>query len=708
MQLWTDKISPYREFEVFSSECKRTVRRMAGPFILLLAVPLLYPAIFAALDGRVLFGGHADLNNIWGIINHLLKTDWAHLYELPIFQPRSGMLASGHTLLGLYPFFKLFQILGFDLIWSHTLYLICALYLNALGHFLLLRRLRVSRSVALVLSVFTLVWGLNAVHFIWLNFLSLFWLPFCLFFLIRWYEKPGWPDGIMAALCSGMLFSACEYYGIHWYLLFMPALVLVLLAVHRKKIGSWLSLLAPFILTAAGILVLYLPLLNRGREIAPAGGFDPSHLLGAGDLFCYSQPLRGIFPSVVIRGHSLYLGVGMAALLFLFFAAPCRRGMKAWGLLMLFYVAAAVIFFVSPFWLDWLTLVLLLTLGVLYIFRVYRKTDLWGRFSGFISTLFIIILWWMPQIDPTARFSLYRLIWENLPGFGGLRAYDRVFPLILPFLLIMAARGVQMLSERGGRRNMINWLLAGALLLMVGEHHYRVQFSHLAPPPFREEVYRTVPSDECGTLLELPLYQGVFGQVQNARYMVNQVFHDLSLIGGRTTHPPEGYYKEVLKLIDHGRLDERSLRRLLDEHSLRYVIVHWDWLNQYYGADSAIVSDIGGMPRRLASWLTPMYESERSSLYRVVDAEEQSVFMRTFSRGQLLGAEITVTIISGDPAWLEWSLSGTPPRRTEVPQHSPIHLTPGRISEGKDLVLIIRCDRPVRLDIRVAHPGGVW
>ncbi len=676
---------------------------MTPPLLLLLAIPVLYPALFIAFGERVPFGNHADLNYIWGVISHLLKADWAHLFELPVFQPLPGMLASGHPLLGLYPFFKLFQILGFDLAQSHTLYLISALYLNALGHFLLLRRLNLSRVIALALSLFTLVWGLNAVHFIWLNFLSLFWLPFCLFFLLRWYSRPAWSDGVMAAVCGFMLFSACEYYGIHFFLFLFPPLLAVLLYTHRQRIRSWLSLLLPFAALAPLTLALYWPLLERGQQIKALAGFDPGHLIGAGDVFCYSHLLHRFFPEAVITGHSLYLGVGLAMLLFIFFSASLAEFRLVWSLLMLLYLTAIPVFFMSPMWLEWITFLLLAGLGLLLILKLKEKGDLWGRFSALVSAAFLLLLWGMPHIDPDARSSVYRLLWEHLPGFKGLRAYDRVFPLLLPFLLIMAARGVQKLSETGLKRRAVHTVLAAAVLLMIGEHYYRGQFAHLTHLPRRPDLFLSVPEQDRGTLLALPLFRGEYGEVQNARHMVNLSLHNLSLIGGRTTYPPDGYFTDLHELVDHGRLNGRTLRRLIDDHALAYLVIHWDWLAEYYGADSTIPDEIRFVTKDLEDWLQPLHESGAASLFRVVDNEVQTVFIRSYARGQLLGSRIRVKIIDSDPEWLEWSVADEFPRRLAIRGQREIDIDPGRIPDRMEIVLKIRCDRAARLDIRVVR-----
>lgn len=680
---------------------KPWLRRLLAPLALLLAIPLLYPALFVAFGDRVPFAGHADLNYIWGVIAHLLKTDWAHLYELPVFQPLPGMLAYGHPLLGLYPFFKLFALLGFDLGTSHSLYLVSALYLNALGNFLLLRSLKASRAVALVLAFFTLVWGLNAVHFIWLNFLSVFWLPFCLLFLVRWHRKPSWSDGWLAALCSVMLFAACEYYGIHFYLFLLAPLLIALLAAHRSEIRRVFSLLLPFAASVPLILTIYWPLLDRGRQVQAASGFDPAHLLGAGDLFCYSHLLHGFFPAAAITGHSLYLGIGLAMLLFFFFTAWGTKIWPVWSLLLALTAAAAVLFFVSPVWLDWLTLTLLVVLCLLFLFRVNRKTDFWSRYSAWACAGFLLLLWGLPHWDPQARFSLYRLIWEHAPGFRGLRAVDRIFPLLLPLLLIMAASGLRMLAARGATRRVIHILLAVSALLMTVEHYYSNQFDHLGRLPLRTEIYRSIAKEERGSLLALPAYRDEFGEVQNARYMVNQVFHNLTLIGGRTSHTPTAYYPELHKLIDHGRLDENSLRRLIDGHALSHLAIHWDWLNEYYGAGSPLIGDIRAMTQRLDAWLQPLYQNGSESLYRVVDAQAQTVFLRTFSRGQLLGGRIQVKILGSGCEWLEWSLADGPPCRLPCAGRMDLSWKTEPVPNGRELVLKIRCPRPTRLDIRV-------
>jgi len=671
---------------------------------LLLCVGVFYPALVLSFGQSVPFGGRADLQYVLGAITHLLKSDWMHLYELPVYQPLSGMLSAAHPLLfGLAPFFKLFEVLGFDLSESHSLYLMSTLYLNALGHFLLLRMVKVSRILAFILSLFVMLWGLNILHFIWPHFLSLFWMPFALCCLISWVRHPRWLSGLGVALCSGMLFAVNEYYGVFFmvFILF-PLIIFFFLKLWKKK-HLFLSLLLPLLLVGVAILLLYAPMLDHGLQAMDGSrSFDTQQLIGADDLFCYSRPLSQFFPEASFPGHSLYLGIGFAILLLSFFAAPFSHVALIWSGLVALFAAAAVLYFISPFWLLIITLCLLVSLAILS-WKGGHHYDLWGHLSVWISGAFLFILWGMPQLDPQGHLSLYRLIWKYLPVFGGVRMFDRVFPLLLPFLLILAARGMQMLWNRGIKRALLACVFALALLLMMVEHIEQNQFKQLAPLPLRPAAYGAIAAEERGTLLALPLYQGFVRLEDNARYMANQGYHSLSMLGGISSMVPDSYLPELQALTDHGRLTEKSLRRLLEEHSLSHLIVHWDWMDYIYGgAASEHMVDFKKRLDHLKEWLRLVYTDQNTSLYQVLDPIESSVFVRTFSRGQVLGNALQIRILSGGGEALTWSVDGRAIRnKMSIGPERVVEIGPGKLPVEDPTVIRIWMDEPARLDIRM-------
>ena len=675
---------------------------------LFLAIPVLYPSLFLQLGTAVPFGNHADLNYIWGVLAHLLKTDFGLLYQLPVFQPLPDMLTSCHTLFGLYPFFKFFQILGFDLTASHGLYLISALYLGALGSQLMLRELAVPRWIAFSIAFFYLAWGINPIHFIWLNYLSFFWAPFIMLFLIRWFKSPGWLNGFSAALCLGMLFAANEYYGVHFIVFLLPPVICALLIQKWKQKKTWLSLLLPLLLVGLLLAALYAPLIKTGLHISAqpdfnAKDFNLAELISADDLFCYSHPLATLFPKASFSGQPLYLGVGFAVFLLSFFAAPFARARIIWPTLILAYAAAAFLYFISPLGLLFWVLGLLLAMSALFL-GGHREYDSWGRMAAWISGAFLLVIWGMPQVDPNGYLSVYRLVWSHVPGFAGFRLFSRVFPLLLPFLMIMAARGMQLMSERRISKRAVFIVSTIALVLMIGENHYlKNQFKHLEAPYLRPEAYQAVPDNERGTLLALPLFHKFISLDENARYMANQHYHNLTLLAGRTSYLPLPYFLTLRGIVDHGRLNEKSLSQLIEGHALSHLVVHWDWLRELYlGPESGIPGEIRASLHQLEDWLKLVYQDESTSVYEVVDPRKKLFFRRTLSLGQLSGNAVQVKVLSGTGKRLSFWVDGQLiPRTTPVFPDDLVKLSPGWLPKTGPVHLNIRMDEPAVLDIRI-------
>jgi hypothetical protein len=170
------------------SKSKKLFRFAGLPLAYLLLIAVFYSGLFTEFSREVPFGSAADFKFMLSIVDFSIHSPLRDLYNFPIFYPESGALARTHPLFGISLFYKIFQWMGLNLEQSTNLYIIMGLLFGALGCFLLAREVSGSDVFSFVISILYIVHRKNLLHFVWLNFFSRFWVPFIIYFLVRFFR----------------------------------------------------------------------------------------------------------------------------------------------------------------------------------------------------------------------------------------------------------------------------------------------------------------------------------------------------------------------------------------------------------------------------------------------------------------------------------------------------------------------------------------
>jgi len=180
---------------------------------------------------------------------------------------------------------------------------------------------------------------------------------------------------------------------------------------------------------------------------------------------------------------------------------------------------------------------------------------------------------------------LYLWLYENVPGFDGLRVPGRFAMVALCFASLAAAWGVKDVLARAGRwRNLVwaavaaFWLLEGAAVPLPVNETMKAEMPGIRNPPGRvappgrgPAIYRAVddrlPAD--AVLAEFP-----FGDVSwEMRYVYYGTHHWRRLVNGFSGYAPRRYLELAAKLRDPTRFDAEGWAALIASGAT-HAIVH--------------------------------------------------------------------------------------------------------------------------------------
>jgi hypothetical protein len=550
----------------------------------LLLIAILYPGLVSEFSREVPFGSAADLKFILSIVDFSIHSALRDLYNFPIFYPQSGSLALTHPLFGISLFYKVFQWLGVNLEQSTNLYIIMGLLLGALGCFLFAREVSGSDVFSFVFSILYIVHRKNLPHFIWLNFFSRFWVPFILYFLLRFFRSGRQRYVAAAAALSFMEFFACIYLGTSLGAFLLPAFILFAWVLRLIDWRGLLRIVAWFMLALGLIGVVFYPYLKQSQVFdvpAKKAGVSPA------DFFQFHRWLASWLGEPHIDSETLFPGLAIMACFVLFFV-PLRSKKRLLFFLLLFVpvpVLSVLAFSPGPL-LEALFLLWMIMLAVALALK-------WREMSGaerlvVISFCFFLLVNLNFDFLPGLRsLSLYWIYDRLLPPIRGLRHIQRAFFLILPMFTAMAATGAARHFRRAGRDLWLRLAAAALFVLVLAENIYLpIIFAPgriMKPIPYKDTaVYHHLPFRSNLVVLEVPYYFRF--PVGNAQYLLNWRLHRNYLLNGKAWVRPLDYWLKLSRIIGKIQREfptDSQLRRLLQEYSVQRVIIHWDLLRAY-------------------------------------------------------------------------------------------------------------------------------
>jgi hypothetical protein len=163
---------------------------------------------------------------------------------------------------------------------------------------------------------------------------------------------------------------------------------------------------------------------------------------------------------------------------------------------------------------------------------------------------------------------IYRLLYEHVPVYQGLRALARLGIFVVFFLAALAAYGYVAIAELlpVRARPVLAFVLCALLLL-----EYRVRPLELVPyPNTAPPLYEWLSTQPRGVVAELPIRSSGLPGADPA-YSYLSTFHWQPIVNGYSGFYPASYLARIEDVAEFP--DERSIHRLRED-GVRYLVVH--------------------------------------------------------------------------------------------------------------------------------------
>lgn len=546
---------------------------------------LLYPYIFIHFSTHVPFASHGDLKKITSIISYTIQSDVTEIYHLPFSYPESFTLAITHPLFGISIFFKLFCFMGLSLGQSYNLFILLALLIGAFGCYLLIKEFVSSNLIAVLLSSFFIIYRIIFLHFVWLNFLSLFYVPYIFFFFIRFFKTKKDKYIIGGVLCLFLQFLSSMYYGIYIWTLIIPFFLLISLILKIINFNEIVKISIYLIIGFFFIIIIFYPYLVYGRS-GISKSFDFS-LVNSLDLFGHSKLLSLFVDYSNTKSFLFFPGFIFSSFILIFFVTKLKAKKNITFLLLFLMLLIMCFTAVKPSAiLDIQLLIFLSLLLFLFLFTWGKRNKLEKLI--FITVAFHFILLIHTEFIPFLKnISLYYLYYQILP-VQGIRVIKRIFPILLPLFILLAAIGLEnYLKEKKQlfSKKSFFLLVIFVYLFMICENIINIPkslpiFMGKLSSKSKSEIYEKIPYNKNKILLEIPFYFQRFKKRFIADYMLNWRFHKNALVNGRggfsTYHFND--LKRILGEYQEEFPTEDKLKKILNNYGVSHVLFHLDLL----------------------------------------------------------------------------------------------------------------------------------
>lgn len=569
---------------VFINKNKTIINIILIFLFYLLIIFVLFPAIFFQFSSCFVRG---DLRNILSIISHSLNTSLAQIYHLPILYPESFVLAKTHPLFGVSIFFKLFEILGFNLYESINLYFILSLVLGAFGCYLLAKELSGDKFFSLLFSAIYIISPRNSIHFVWLNFLSNFYIPYIFFFFIKYFRTGRKKFVIAAVLFSFFQFLSSVYYGVLLWAMLIPVFLFFSLLLKIVSFAKLRFVLISLFLGFLLIVLVFHPFIiyNQTR----VKHFD-NQLIIPTNLFSFSKFFSLFFDKPVIKKPHLFLGFTFLIFVLIFFSYfTIKKKFTVFGILFFSSLLMGFLVYVNIFVMELFFLIFLCFL-LFIIIKGWRKIDKWIKLILLTFSTFFLFMLKFPSLGLERSYTLFNLFYTLLP-VEGLKYIKRAFYMILPLLIVFATIGAskwlgERLRDNSAKKRLVFLLI---LALMIIENcrdnsGFFKKGEYMESMSQDQRIYRELPFKKNKIILEIPYY--FHERNRNGYYTLNWRFHQNYLLNGKISLRPWKYYRNLSKIIGKFQINfptKYSLRRLIQDYSVNYIIIRWELLKKYAG-----------------------------------------------------------------------------------------------------------------------------
>jgi len=566
-----------------------------GPAVLLfalLSLGMTYPLVLH-LGNRIPSDLGDPLYTAWVLAwdFHKLGAGLVGLWDANIFYPHHGTLLYADSLLGLAFLAAPLLALGVPLVPAYNILFLLSFFLAGLSMYCLVFHLAKSRAAAVLAGFIFAFFPYRFAHISHLELLSMAWMPFCLLFLHKFFERPTYKNLFAAAAFFIFQAMSCAYYGVHLAVvvsLFIPYFAwrtrLFLKASFWAKIGLFgvcsLAVLGP----------LFYPYIRVHRQMLFVRSLSIIQFYSA-----QLQHFLAVPPWNAIWG-------GLTSSL----------GAQEWqlypGILPIFL--AAVLFVLRPKSTP-------MTAGTIPGQR--RLSDkLSLQFYGLMA-LFAFLLSLGPAIQIFNKVILpgpYKLLYSWVPGFQGLRVPSRLSVVMMLALAVLSGFGAARWVERtksSWAKTAVPLILGG--LLVADFLSVPIPLAQMDSPGRVPAVYSAVKElPEGAALIELPIPQRGQAKSREALYLYYSAYHWKKLVNGYSGYIPPGY-----TIIGEAMTAFPSAPtfKLLRDLQVDFVLVHTEWFMS--GEGKRVKAELENFPGQV-NLLTA---AEGDYLYQLVAQPKQ-------------------------------------------------------------------------------------
>jgi hypothetical protein len=398
----------------------------------------------------------------------------------------------------------------------HNLLLLGAIVASAVGMYVLMRMLTGSAAAGILSGIVFAFVPYRFEHYMHMELQWTMWMPWSFWSLHRTLTSPSWRRGLLTGVFVSLQMLSSIYYGVFLGTLLGMSAVLFLIAQPAKLLWPSVKALIPggvlAVVVCGAYAVPYLETKSEtgGRsevEVVTFSARPSSYLVATPDNIMWGRAFasRGRLERRLFPGGLVVI----LAIVGLLLRPPPKTA--------LVYLVALVVAF------D-------MSLGL----------------SGHI----------------------YRLLYEHVPLYQGLRALARLGIFVVFFLTALAAYGYVAVAEMLPARVRPVLAVALGMLLLL---EYRVRPLELVPyPNSPPPLYEWLSEQPRGVVAEMPMRgSGLPGA--DPAYSYLSTFHWQPIVNGYSGFYPASYL-DRLKDVAHFP-DENSLHRLRAD-GVRYLVVH--------------------------------------------------------------------------------------------------------------------------------------
>ena len=626
---------------------KRIVTWSVVLLFLVLVTYISFPSLFYHFSTLSI---HGDLFNQISIINYLNNTSLDQLYHMPILYPLSYTLAKTHPLFGVAVYYKIFNFFGLDEKQSTSLYIILSLILGALGCFLLARELTQNTPFSLFLSLLMILHPLRNIHFVWLNFLSLFYIPFIFLFFIKFFKTGKKYFALLAALFSLMQFLASVYYGIFLWGIMIPIFLLISFLLKLVNLKRLIQQCLFLIIAALVVLFIFFPFISQNQSIDKL--FD-GNLVSSVEIFAYSKVLSPYLSSRSGNSGGLFPGFVFSFFVLSTFGIHVpRKRVMVFIILSGFLVAMSVLAFNHLLTLEILFLTFLILITIM-IFISWKYFDHWMKLSILCLAIYFLFLFKVDLFGISGDYTLYGLFHKIIP-VGGLKFFNRVALAVLPFFIVVAAYGSSRLfkgwHEYSRKRKVFILLFLLLFLILENKRNYYTFFDFNKNIPDEDqreyEIYNHIPFKQNKIILEIPFYFAIMQR--NSYYTIHWKHHQNVLLNGKVSARPDQYLEKLKGIIgsyQRNILFLNKIKRLINYFSVNYLIFNLEaYSNRLSNSDGFNKDDLIEKIKKVSQYARLVYADDFHLLVKIQEFFPTKKFTRTYSYYHLKKYRINYTL----------------------------------------------------------------